>query len=119
MEQERRQHRRLSIRLPLDCYEGNQRANGLSRAVTRDISPGGLAFEVELAPDAEPPAIHSLLTLELVVPPGDGHFPYEGHVRSLAEVTRCDVLQTALSDPNLPRKLEVAARFREPIKLLF
>jgi hypothetical protein len=89
------------------------------RSVTSNISTGGLYFEAELSNGFEQPALHSLLTVELTVPPGEGHFPYEGHLKSTAEVTRCERLEPSANGSARGRRIGIAARFREPLKLAF
>lgn len=120
MDNNRRQHRRLNIRLPVECYPATLDRQHAVRTVTNNISTGGLYFEVDLIDGVSEPTPQSLLHVELTVPPGDGHFPYEGRLNSVAEVIRCDRLGT-FQNPELPthERLGVAARFREPLKLLF
>lgn len=120
MDQERRQHRRLSIRLPLECIpvrEGRERA---LRTVTTNISTGGVYFELDLMEGVPVPEVDSVLAMELTVPPGDGHFPYEGRVSSVAQVVRHDVLaQANRGQGERPGRIGVATRFQEPLKLAF
>jgi c-di-GMP-binding flagellar brake protein YcgR len=120
MDQERRQYRRLAIRLPLEYYaveDGHQRA---LRTVSTNISTGGLYFELELIEDAPVPRVNSLLNVALTVPPGDGHFPYESQVSSTAKIVRCEPLATpAPTQTDTPARLGVAACFCEPLKLAF
>lgn len=86
------------------------------RSTTRDISTGGLYFEASASDGLPLPDVNSLLAVELTVPPGEGHFPYEGKVRSVAEVLRCEPLE----GPEGPsRRFGIAARFREPLKFAF
>jgi len=118
MDRERREHRRLDINLPLECHDPVRADAPAFRAVTRNISTGGLQFEADLVNGHEPPPVQSLLTVNLTIPPGEGHFPYEGRVTSLAEVVRCDVLNHAIGEQS-SRRIAVAARFREPLKLIF
>lgn len=88
--------------------------------MTANISTGGLYFEVDLLDEVPPPEVHSMLNVELTVPPGDGYFPYEGRVTSTAEVLRCDSLREPPTErPGGPARVGVAARFREPLKLVF
>lgn len=110
---ERRQYRRLPIRLPLECFPAGETREHALRCVTSNISTGGLFFEADLVNGSGPPEVNSMLTVELTVPPGEGHFPYEGRVSSVAEVLRCERLPA-----DRPR-IGVAARFREPLKLAF
>ena len=109
---ERREHRRLAIRLPVECTQVG--AGRGWRTVTGNISTGGLYFEVDLAEGDAPPETNALLNVELTVPPGDGHFPYEGRLSSVAEVRRCESLSVADA-----RRYAIGAQFREPLKLAF
>ncbi len=120
MEQERRQHRRLDIRLPLECYPVEAGRAQALRTVTTNISTGGLYFELDLIEGVSPPEPQDRLQVELTVPPGDGYFPYQGRVSSVAEVLRCDELPQAESAGGERfARVGVAARFREPLKLAF
>lgn len=90
------------------------------RATTGNISTGGVYFEVELVDGASPPQPQSLLNLDLTVPPGEGHFPYEGRISSVAEVVRCDSLAgNGSAGSQQTQRLGVAARFKEPLILDF
>lgn len=118
MDRERRQHRRLAIQLSLECHRLDGEQTSVLRSTTRDISTGGLYFEADV-PDGLPlPGAASLLAVELTVPPGEGHFPYEGQIHSVAEVLRCEPL-AATAGKHRSRRVGVAARFREPLKLAF
>jgi len=120
MKEEKRQHRRLAIGLPLEYYPKHLGKERALRTVTRNISTGGLYFEADLLDSAPAPEVNSLLKVELTVPPGDGYFPYEGRVTSVAEVLRCEALPHAQPGwaGGTPR-VGVAARFREPLRLAF
>ncbi len=121
MDEERRQHRRLAIHLPLECYPSRLGPERAVRTVTGNISTGGLYFEVDLLDEVAVPEVRSLLNIGLTVPPGDGHFPYEGRVTTIGEVVRCDPpRKPPLPDPDAPPpRMGVAVRFREPLKLAF
>jgi hypothetical protein len=117
MDRDRRQDRRLEIRLPLECHGVGTGAGPAWRSSTRNISTGGVYFEADVS-DGLPPATNSLLSVELTVPPGEGHFPYEGRVRGLVEVLRCEPLDSADAASGAGR-VGVAARFKEPLELVF
>ena len=120
MDEERRQHRRLSIRLPLECCPKDGPKERTMRTVTKDIGTGGVYFEADLLEGMPAPELDSLLDIELIVPPGDGHFPYEGRVTSIAEVVRCEPLEPPPSaGAETPLRAGVAARFKEPLRLAF
>lgn len=118
MSRELRQHRRLELRLPIECQRLNTGEDRALRSTTRNISSGGVYFEAELADGIAPPELASLLSVELTVPPGEGYFPYEGRVSGVAEVLRCEPL-TSSSSAATANRVGVAARFREPLKLAF
>jgi hypothetical protein len=118
MDDERRKHRRLSIRLPMEFYPPEPGREAALRTVTRNISTGGVYFEVDLLNGMPLPQVGSVLRLELTVPPGDGHFPYEGRVSSVAQVIRTDPLAPPPAEAD-GRRIGLAARFREPLKLTF
>jgi len=118
MQTDRRQHRRLDICLPLECHRPDRDDPLVLRSTTRNISTGGLYFEAEVSDGLPPPEPESLLSVELTIPPGEGHFPYEGHVRSVAEVLRCEPLGSPGGEQG-PSRMGIAARFREPLKLAF
>lgn len=111
--QERRKHRRLEIRLPLQyCPVGDTGVN-LCRTVTRNISTGGLYFDTDDL-DIRP---GQLIDLELTIPPGEGYSPYQGHITGICEVIRVDSSDTVVSAG--ARRVGVATRFREGLRLAF
>lgn len=120
MDEDRRQHRRLAIRLPLECCASHESRDRALRTVTTNISTGGLYFELDLIDGVSLPEPRELLNIELTVPPGDGHFPYAGRVSSMAQVVRCEPLPLPPSEAaaSVPR-YGVAAQFRDAIKLAF
>lgn len=89
VDQERRQHRRLQIQLPLEFYPESSGRQSTYRTITRDISSGGIYFEVDHEPVHEPLEAGTEIHLELTVPPG-AHFPYEGRVKATASVVRIE-----------------------------
>lgn len=120
MDQDRRQSRRQEVRYPLECRASAAGWEHSLRAVTRNISTGGVAFEMDLLGGMARPREHSLLDIELMVPPGEGHFPYQSSIRSVAEVLRCDSISNPPQEGGDGReRMRIAARFREPLKLTF
>ena len=118
MDQDRRRYRRLPIQLPLICRAPECPERIVIRAKTINVSTGGLYFETlseEVAPGQH-------IELELTVPPGDGHFPYQGRVTAEAKVIRVDQVQPkqkpAEGLATLPRK-GVAASFSAGLRLSF
>jgi hypothetical protein len=105
-----RKHRRLAIRLPLEYGLAIQGAIDTHRTATVNVSTGGVYFETD-HPDLAP---GNSLNLHLTIPPGEGHFPYQGRISSLGVVVRVEHL---ISDN--PRRRGVAAQFRESLRLDF
>ena len=120
MSKERRQYRRLDIRLPLECLPEEAEQEDVLRTVTRDISTSGLYFELPLFKGMSAPKPNSLFNIQLTVPPGDGYFPYVGRVTSVAEVVRCEPLVVSEEKQSgFPPRVGIGAKFREPLKLTF
>ena len=109
--QERRTHRRLGIRLPIECVTASDGRHVVYRTVTRDISSGGVCFEAES--DEFP--VGTSFEVEFEVPPGDGHSPYPGRVRGTAKVARVE----RSGDGGSPPQFRIAAWFSKPLKLVF
>jgi hypothetical protein len=109
--QERRKHRRIGIRLPLECTATMGDRQVTCRTVTHDISSGGLCFEAES--DEFP--LSATFNLELGIPPGDGHSPYPGRVRGTGQVVRVEQVRESGS----PTRFRIAAQFNKPLKLVF
>lgn len=123
MQQERREHRRLNIRLPVEYRPTKQNVNRAIRTVTENISTGGVYCEMDVLEGITPPQVGSIWEVELIVPPGDGYFPYHGRATGLAEVIRaCEPPSPTADSPTetfSQRRIGVAARFRKPLKLAF
>jgi c-di-GMP-binding flagellar brake protein YcgR len=117
MQQDRRQYRRLDIRLPLEYFDLRDDERRALRTISSNISTSGLYFEVDLVEGAPMPQLNSVLNVSVTVPPGDGYFPYEGQVTGTAEVVRCDHLAPQRNGD--PARVGVGARFRDPLKLAF
>ena len=113
---ERRQHRRLAIRLPLEYCLFQAGRGSLVRSVSHDVSSGGVSFET----DGDPIAVGTNLTVDLIVPPGDGYFPYTGRVRGDGEVVRVEPSTHPGASPGADKpRFRVAARFRDALELQF
>ena len=110
-ESERRNHRRMTIRLPIECVSSSNGHQVTYRTVTTDISSGGVCFEA----DGNDFPVRACLEIELGVPPGDGHSPYAGRVRGTGRVVRVD---RGNGDP-AHAKYRIAANFSKPLKLVF
>ena len=111
---ERRKHRRLQMRLPLEFRRVNELSAGQYHSVTRDVSTGGIYFETGLD-DLQK---GELLDIEMTIPPGEGHFPYQGRVSSVARVVRTAKSSASAGRTANPR-MGVGAAFRESFKLSF
>ena len=117
---ERRQHRRLVIRLPVECHAPGDSPEACIRATSSNISTGGIYFEIDLTGGVAAPVPPAMLDIDLTIPPGDGHFPYESRISSTVEVLRCEPLARAGAPVrSAAHRLGVAARFRESLKYEF
>jgi hypothetical protein len=116
MDIERRQHRRLAIRLPLECRCTH--ADPPTRGRTTDISTGGVYLELELPAGGLPPGTGSLVRLDLSVPPGAGYSPYQGRIRCTGEVLRV-AGGTVGTEGAEGARCGLAVRFSEPLELVF
>jgi len=117
--EDHRGYRRLTIQLPVECISPDGGWERTVRGVTVNISTGGIYFEVDVSNGLSRLPADALLDIELTVPPGQGHFPYEGRVKSVAEVVRWEELGDVNGVSPRRRRVGVAARFREPLKLAF
>ncbi len=117
MQQDRRRDRRLDIRLPVEYFDLRDEEPRSLRTISSNISTSGLYFEVDLIEGTPVPQLNSVLNVSVTVPPGEGHFPYEGQVTGTAEIVRCDRLASQRNGD--PDRVGVGARFRNPLKLAF
>jgi len=108
---DRRMHRRLRMSLPLEYRRVGRPSTELHRSIVRDVSTGGIFFETVLDDLRK----GDLLEIELTIPPGEGHFPYQGRVSSTAAVVRTEKLAGQISAP----RLGVGAAFQKGFKLAF
>ncbi|MCK4658008.1 MAG: PilZ domain-containing protein [Phycisphaerae bacterium] len=108
---ERRKHRRLGIRLPIECVGTLDGGQVIYRTVTHDVCSGGVCFEA----DSNEFAVGTSLEMELEVPPGDGHSPYPGRVRGAGRVVRVDRLGEGGAQP----RFRIATNFTQRLKVVF
>ena len=108
---EQRRHRRMNIRLPIECTAALGGRRVTYRTVTHDISSSGVSFGT----DTDDFPVGASLEMELGVPPGDGHSPYPGRVRGSGRVVRVD----RLDERGLHSQFRVAAHFDKPLRLVF
>ena len=106
---ERRKHRRLEIGLSLAFEAVDREPSTIGTATTINVSTGGVYFGMAQA-GLEPGC---MLDVELTIPPGQGHFPYEGRITNRAEVVRVDPIDAG------PNPWGIAAQFCQPPKLAF
>ena len=106
----RRQHPRLTIRLPVAHRPAASLAVHLRHDFTTDISAGG----TQLVVTGRPPPVGEKMELELTIPPGEGHFPYSGKIRGVGTVLRSEPVRPG---PGAP--WAVATRFDQPLNLDF
>ena len=111
---ERREHRRLQMHLPLEFRRATESAAGQHHTMTRDVSTGGIYFETAM----DDLRNGELLDIEMTIPPGEGHFPYQGRVSSVARVVRMEK-PSGLSGRTANRRVGVGVAFRESFKLSF
>lgn len=102
---ERREHRRLGIRLPLEFALRGREEGLVYRTITRNVSTGGIYFEIE----GDRLKKGDKLDVELTVPPGT-HFPYQGRVSTVAQVVRVVPIPPAKNRPNRDGQFGVGAK---------
>ena len=110
-ESEQRKHRRMEIRLPLECGANLGDRPVTYRTVTQDISSGGVCFETDSAEFC----VGTPLKMELAIPPGEGHSLQPGRVQGMGRVVRVVAPPAAGG----PARFRIAAEFSEPLKLFF
>ena len=113
---DKRRHRRLDLRLPVEYRRRNGRRGLPTKTVSLNVSTGGIYFETA-ADDIE---VGQTLELELGIPENDQRFPPHGHIAAVGKVVRVK----ALGDQPNPEgavftRYGIAARFAEGFKLAF
>ncbi len=114
MPSERRKYRRLQMHLPLEFRRVAESAGQQYRSVTHDVSTGGIYFETVLDNLRE----GELLDIEMTIPPGQGHFPYQGRVSSVAKVVRANK-HAGSANAVSSLRMGIGVAFRESFKLSF
>jgi hypothetical protein len=113
---ERRERRRLLLRLPLAYRPAGLAGGYCGRAVTANISTTGTYFESPARDLHEGMA----LDLALTVPPAEGISPYTTEISTSGEVVRLVLLpQNKGAKPNAPVRTGVAVRFSRPLQYQF
>ena len=111
---EKRQYRRLDIRLPLDFHIEDINRGNIWRTVTKNVSTGGAYFETTLD-DID---MGKRLSLALGVDPQDHRFPPGGKITSVGEVVRVKTIDGKSSGegPAVTR-YGIGLKFVQPLKI--
>ncbi|MGB9623846.1 MAG: PilZ domain-containing protein [Phycisphaerae bacterium] len=109
---ERREHKRLEMHLPVEVVHVGASPAVPILSTTHNVSAGGIYFEAPAGLLDVGNEVH----FSLSVPPGPGYFPYAGRGKGVADIVRIDALPSAGHET--PR-VGVAARFSQPLKLVF
>jgi hypothetical protein len=107
-EQERRQFRRLRLRLEVAAKEGAWAGELSGVGWTSNISAGGMYMYV---PTANAPDQGVLLSFELSIPPGHGYSSSVGTIRGTGQVVRTDQMGQS--------QVGMALQFTQPLFLEF
>lgn len=110
---ERRAHRRMEIRLPVECRKEDDSETCIVRTITRDVSTGGMSFELD-APDF---CVGDQLQIDLTVPPAEGVSPYQGRASCRAEVLR--IHRMPVADAGGVDRHLIATRFLGRLRLQY
>ena len=110
---DRRQHRRLALRLPVECRRADGGGVCVVRTITQNISTGGLYIEVDS------PEFRSgdRLKIELTMPAAEGVAPYAGRATCEAEVLR--VRSIAGHEADRFDRHGIAAGFVGPLRMSY
>jgi len=108
---ERRGHRRIAIRLPVEIRQ--RRADGLYvvRTITRNLSTGGMFVELDTADFRSA----DRLDVELRIPAAEGVSPYQGRASCAAEVLRVQEIPAGESESD--RQFGIAVRFLDKLRI--
>ncbi len=114
--QEKRTHRRLELRLPLDFYRTEAGRCAALHSTTVNVSTGGVYFETT-AEDLKP---GDELALEFGVPSTESHFPPEGKIATTSKVVRISEIRKKRTAGGVDFTcFGIAAQFQKPLKLTF
>ena len=111
---EKRQYRRLDIRLPLDFHPEDVNRGNLWRTVTQNVSTGGAYFETTL----DNINMGERLSLALGVDPQDHRFPPGGKITSVGEVVRVETLDgQPPGEGSAVTRYGIGLKFVQPLKI--
>jgi hypothetical protein len=113
---EKRSHRRLYIRLPLEYRKRDAGRSSGFRTMTINVSTGGVYFETT----DEGIRVGDILDFELGIPPGDSRFPLPGRIANKGKVVRTIAIQDQDVEIGVPSysRFGVAAQFQEEFKIM-
>ena len=111
---EKRKYKRLPIKLDLSCRKAESAGHEIYLGSTKNVSPGGLYFEV--ATDVFK-AGH-LLRVDLLIPPTTGLLESGGSISGIGKVLRIhNVRSSDAESEESSLKSDVALEFCQPLKL--
>ena len=113
---ERRMHRRLAIKMPLEYRRIGVGRHNAANTTTVNVSTGGVYFET-VAEDID---VGDRLAFEFAVTPNQEWFPQNGKIATVAEVLRTSEISPKPDDtgPAFTRH-GIAAKFLQGFKLTF
>jgi len=106
MAQERRQHRRLRLHVPVAAVSGFGAGSDGRTFRSHDVSVGGLCVEV---PAACAPAEGADIAFEITVPPGEGYSASPSRFRGAGQVVRREMREG--------QAVALAVQFTQPLAL--
>ena len=112
--QEKRAHRRLDIRLPLEYRKEGAPRRSVFRTTTLNVSTGGLYFETA----AQNIRVGETYAFELGIPATDERFPIQGKIVASARIVRTTPLDDEPNHDGLVlARFGVAAQFDSGFRL--
>jgi hypothetical protein len=112
---EKRQHRRLNLRLPLEFDRIEAGRCKTAHTMTENVSTGGIYFET--THEDLNPGEHLALTLNV---PYDSRFPLQGQISTISKVLRRTRIEGKKSDSSASfTRYGIAVQFQQPLKLSF
>ena len=115
-ENEKRIHRRLDMKLPLEYRYAELSESLTLQSITSNVSTGGLYFET--TNEALQPG--DVLAFKLGIPPDEARFPKHTTISTVGKVVRSGaVVETDNSKEETVIRFGVAAEFQKGFKLVF